>query len=301
MVHHYDGSEDSPYQAGSKYTDLIKSYKETFEKYNQKKVSKEILKKAEQKLCDYYIDNSSALRTCERAYRQEFKLIYPMEIIKELNESKSKENKNKEFPLIKPLDIEKIKQRVEERKLNKILELNKTPKKYVLTGGPSAGKSCLVYALEFEGYLAINEVAQKYISYLQAKGCEEPWKKDDFEKNLFYKQMFKEKLYQDKTLFLDRSVIDVWVYSKIMNQDVPEELEELIDKEKTLTKKTYDKIFYIEPLNSYKKEKYRRESQDEARITGEKIRDFYKELGYNVISIPDLGIDERVKMILSNL
>lgn len=300
MVHHYDNSP-TPYQAGSKYNDLVKEYKETFEKYNQKKVSKNILKNAEEKLINYYMDNSSKLRYCKRVFRNEIEIIYPEKIINELNESKSKENENKKFPLIKPLDIEKIKQRVEENKLKKILKLSKEKNKYVLTGGPSSGKSCLVYAIEMEGHYAINEVAQKYISLEQAKGIEFPWENPMFETNLYYKQKSKEDLYKDKTVFLDRSIIDIYIYAKIMNQKIPQELENIIEEEKTLAKKTYDKIFYIEPLKSYKNEEYRRENKDEAKETGEKIRDFYKELGYNIINVPDLGIENRLKLILSNL
>ncbi|MDD3175893.1 MAG: ATP-binding protein [Candidatus Nanoarchaeia archaeon] len=280
MTNH-DGSGDAPGQANHKYNKLIDDYKSKLNQYTKKKIPFEELKDAETKLCDYYVNNSSALRFYEKIFKE--KLIWPEDIIK----------KSKEFPLIKPLDIEKIKKRVEERK-------NKTPKKYVITGGPSSGKSCLVYALQLQNFYAINEVAQKYISLQQAKGISKPWEDPKFETQLYLKQKQQEDLYNDKTLFLDRSLIDVYVYAQMMEQDVPDELKNFVIKEKICPRKTYDKVFYVSPLKKYVKEEYRRESESEARRAGEKIKNFYEELGYTVIRIPDVGIENRVNFILEN-
>ncbi|MBW2998036.1 AAA family ATPase, partial [Candidatus Woesearchaeota archaeon] len=62
--------------------------------------------------------------------------------------------------------------------------------RYVLTGGPSSGKSCAAVGLELMGECVIPECAESVIRYLKAKGIDEPWKNyDNFQKDIFDLQM----------------------------------------------------------------------------------------------------------------
>jgi predicted ATPase len=280
MTNH-NGSGDAPGQANHKYNKLIDEYKSKLNQYAKKKIPLEELKNAETKLCDYYVDNSSALRFYEKIFKE--KLIWPEDIIK----------KSKEFPLIKPLDIEKIKKRVEERK-------NKTPKKFVLTGCSGSGKSSLIHGLEIEKEYVINETAEKCIRYGQAMGNPEPWNDKYFQKQIFELHLRQEELLKDKRVFMDRSIIDVYVYTTFFKHysKIPQ-LEKLIEQEKE--NKRYDKIFYINQLKSFKKEGYRRENDgNESRIIGEKILKTYQELGYEIVFVPDTTLKERIDFILAN-
>ena len=101
------------------------------------------------------------------------------------------------------------------------------------------------------------------------------------------------RLPKDKTIFLDRGIPDTIAYYKLYGFDTQEIL-------KTFKGKRYKKIFFLEPVK-FEKDYARTEDEIAAIKLGDLIKEAYINLGYAVINVPIMSVDERVKFILSNL
>jgi len=67
-----------------------------------------------------------------------------------------------------------------------------------------------------------------------------------------------------------------------------------------ISKNRYTKIFFLEQL-SFKKDYARTEDEKTARELNKKLKKSYTDLGYDVIKIPALPIEQRVQKILDEL
>src|SRR5277367_5179901 len=54
-------------------------------------------------------------------------------------------------------------------------EFEETMKRYILTGTPGCGKTSIVRALEFAGYLVVEEAATDVIALRNSQGITQPW------------------------------------------------------------------------------------------------------------------------------
>lgn len=164
--------------------------------------------------------------------------------------------------------------------------------KIVLTGGPGSGKSSLLLTLEKEGEYIIREAAEDHIKYMQAKGCKEPWKDPDFQKDILELQILRESKVPDsaKRVFIDRGLYDGLAYV-----DKGSELYRKILDE--ASKMEYEKIFLVESLDTVVNTGVRREDYSEAIELGKKLEDIYKEVGYEIIKVPATTIESRLDVI----
>lgn len=173
-----------------------------------------------------------------------------------------------------------------------------TSRWYVITGSASCGKTTLVNALSKIGYLTVPEAARTVIDegIKNGKNVEEI-RKDEIEfqkKVLELKIKIESELPKDKIVFFDRAIPDTIAYLQIYGIDARDVIK--FCKEK----KTYRKIFILERLPLEK---------DYARIEDDKtlnkiqslLRKAYSDLEYEVINIPTVPVEERLKIILSNI
>ena len=168
---------------------------------------------------------------------------------------------------------------------------------YVITGGPSSGKTTVLEELAKLGYLAYPEAARVFIDKEIAKGksLREIRKNEaDFQKKVLkIKIGVEKKAPKDKIVFFDRAIPDSIAYYQIAGLDPKEIL-------KFCRKKAYRKIFFFEQLPF---------DQDYARIEDKKtieklnklLKESYKNLGYEVVNIPAVSLRERVKKILAEI
>lgn len=174
------------------------------------------------------------------------------------------------------------------------------PIKYVITGGPSFGKTTLISALERRDFKCISEVATMLINEALDKGEEHPAKnRDTFQKNILSTQIkLEEKVdkYEGK-VFCDRGLLDGIAYYRFDGLIPP---EYIIDK---VGQTDYELIFLVSPLKRYKKDVVRTENQEEALRIHDFIREVYEEFGYKnkIVEIPDLSVEERVEFVLNYL
>ena len=170
-------------------------------------------------------------------------------------------------------------------------------KRYVLTGGPCAGKTTIIDILAKRGYAILPELARDLIEKEMAKGSDVlPWKNaKKFQEIVAWKQWRREFFApQSEALFLDRGLIDGYGYAVLEKVTIPKIIT-------LFGKGRYDKIFLLDPIPSYQTDGSRIEDRNFARAVHEEIRKAYVRFGYEVIAVPMMTPNERVEFVLRNL
>ncbi len=173
-------------------------------------------------------------------------------------------------------------------------------KRYVLTGGPSSGKTSIIIALEMQGFPVIREAAEDYILLENAKGNEKPWEDKDFQHNILRIQKQRESAIPDciREAFIDRGIADGLAYYQKENRKPPWLQLEAIEY---LKKRPYDRVFLIENIGECAKGYIRRENQEEALWLERQQYENYKSIGHEVIRIANIPLDERLRKITDSL
>jgi predicted ATPase len=169
---------------------------------------------------------------------------------------------------------------------------------YVITGGPSSGKTTTVNLLKERGYITTFEHARHYLDTQRLKGrtVEEARKNQrEFQLGVLDMQIEQEReIAPDVLVFLDRAIPDALAYYRFLNL-APD--EKLIEALQTVS---YKKIFVLNSLPM--KNDYARSEDETAQ---EKIHDLlievYESLNFPVVHVPVLPPNERVDFILKNL
>ncbi|MBI5457017.1 ATP-binding protein [Candidatus Kaiserbacteria bacterium] len=169
---------------------------------------------------------------------------------------------------------------------------------YVITGGPSSGKTTTVNILKERGYRTTIEHARHYIDTqrVTGKSVEEIRANQiAFQRGVLDMQLNEEKvLSRGEVVFLDRALPDALAYYRFLDLQVDEKLT------RALKKVSYKKIFILDPLpltNDY--------ARTEDEMAQKKIHvllvEVYTHLGFPVVHVPVLSPEERVDFILENL
>ena len=172
----------------------------------------------------------------------------------------------------------------------------------IITGGPSTGKTSLIYKLENIGYNCIHETSREIIQESLANNSDVlPWK--DLMK--FSQKVIdtrKEHYHSVKSknagnfTFFDRGIPDVFAY---MNHDEVEVPKAFLD----LKKLRYHSKVFLAPAwkEIFENDNERVEDFTKAVRLQQFIHDTYEELGYQVILIPKGTVESRIKFILNHL
>jgi predicted ATPase len=169
---------------------------------------------------------------------------------------------------------------------------------YVITGGPSSGKSTVIRALQDMGYKTTLEAARHYIDLQRMNGRstdEIRANQRQFQHKVLNLQIDLEKRMDPKEeIFFDRALPDEVAYYKYFNLEPDEKLTEYLKDAQ------YKKIFIMEllPLDA----DYARTEDREAQVALHNlIIDVYQKRGEPILYVPVLPIKERVKFILDHL
>jgi len=169
---------------------------------------------------------------------------------------------------------------------------------YVITGPPSSGKSTLITELSKLGYQTLNESGRLLIDQELASGKTlEEIRVDspEFEVSWIKFQQAREKTLDSNELtFFDRGLLDCLAYFKFYNWQVPDVMKEICNQAQ------YKKVFLCELLE-YEKDYARVESAETALAMQELFGEVYREAGYEVITLPNVSIEMRVKSILQQV
>lgn len=169
---------------------------------------------------------------------------------------------------------------------------------YVITGGPSTGKTTVINMLQERGYNTTIEHARHYIDTMRTEGetVEEIRNnKRKFQLGVLDMQIEQEESIKPKdVVFLDRAIPDALAYYRFLKLEVDDILA------KAIQNVHYKKIFILDRLPLI---------NDYARLENEKdqikihrlITEVYETLGFPIVFVPVLPPNKRVEYILNNI
>ncbi len=168
---------------------------------------------------------------------------------------------------------------------------------HVITGAPCSGKTAVICELERRGYPVVHEAARAYIHEELQKGKTMAQIKGDilaFERHILYQKIeIEQSLSKDATIFLDRAIPDSIGYYLLegLNPDDP------IQKSRRWR---YKNIFFFERI-TFEIDTVRSEDDEIAAALDGLLKKSYQMLGYEIISVPLMAVEDRVDFILKHL
>ena len=167
----------------------------------------------------------------------------------------------------------------------------------VITGAPCSGKTAVIYMLEKRGYQVVHEVARAYIDKELRKGQILSQIKADnwaFERHILMEKMkIENRLCADDIIFLDRAVPDSIAYYLLNGLDPAEPFQNSREV-------CYQNVFFFERL-TFIEDPVRSEDEKTAHRLGQLIEECYRSLGYDLIRVPVLSVEDRTDFILNHL
>ena len=169
---------------------------------------------------------------------------------------------------------------------------------YVITGGPSSGKTTTVNLLKERGYKTTIEHARHYLDMQRLNGSTVEEIKNhqkEFQLAVLKMQVEQEKkLSPDDVIFLDRAIPDAHAYYHYLNLPEDPELGEAL---RTIS---YKKIFILDCLPLVQ-DYARREDAAAQKKIHELLIEVYEALPFPVVRVPVDLPEKRVDFILNNL
>lgn len=169
---------------------------------------------------------------------------------------------------------------------------------YVITGGPSSGKTTTIELLAARGYRTTIEHARHFIDTQRVTGrtvAEIRANQREFQKGVLQMQIEQERsLDPNEMWFLDRALPDALAYYRFLSIEPEPELIEVL---KTVS---YRKVFVLDLL-PLQKDYARTEDTDAQRRIHELLIEVYRSLGFSCEAVPALRPEERVEYILRRL
>jgi len=173
--------------------------------------------------------------------------------------------------------------------------------KIVFAGGPGTGKSETLKALNKMGCHCFGEISRQITKEAQQQGIDQLFLKDPL---LFSQKLLEGRVQQyleaeqlsEKICFFDRGIPEITAYMHYKKEKVPAKFIEANHKHQ------YDQVF-IFPIwhQIYTSDNERYESLEEALIIEKYIRKTYEQLNYDLIDVPQAGIDARTDFILNHI
>lgn len=165
---------------------------------------------------------------------------------------------------------------------------------YIITGGPSSGKTKTLEYLSFLGHQTIPEAARILIDLKLSRGeTIQDIRKDEakFQKDILkMKVQVENRLPPENLIFFDRGIPDSLAYFQFYNLDINDVL-------KVCKRRKYKGVFLLEQL-PYESDYARVEDEKAAQKLNDLLYHSYVDLGYNVTKILLKPIDGRVKDII---
>ena len=169
-------------------------------------------------------------------------------------------------------------------------------RKYVITGGPGIGKTSVIEVLASRGFTIVPEAARIIVEEEKLKGSDAlPWRDiGKFQEKVVTRQLALENSIHGNEVFLDRSIIDGYAYCKNAKVPVPQAITEN-------ARSRYDKVFLLDPIDTYETDSVRFESLEEGQKIHSAIISAYKTFGYELNTVPRLPPEQRADFIINLL
>lgn len=172
--------------------------------------------------------------------------------------------------------------------------MNKCDNRYIITGGPGSGKSSLIDALSTKEHQCFEEISRVIIrEQHQIGGDKVPWKNLAEFAAICYERMSNQlsECNSSTYCFFDRGLPDIIAYIRRGGLNVPPEYFEKC--------KDYNKCIFLAPpwKEIFINDAERPESFEDALEISSFLRNTYQELGFTVIELPKVSIQERLLFI----
>ncbi|EBV2736116.1 AAA family ATPase [Salmonella enterica] len=168
----------------------------------------------------------------------------------------------------------------------------------IITGGPGAGKTTLITALEKSGFHCQPESGRAVIKQqMDINGDMLPWRSparfaeamQAMDINAWYQAE-----QSDLPLFYDRALPDIAGYLTLVGEPIPNRLHRAINQFRYATD-----VIILPPWKAiYKQDNERTQSWEEAVRTYEAMREIYPRYGYRLHLLMPASIQERVNRLL---
>ena len=175
----------------------------------------------------------------------------------------------------------------------------KSNKWYVITGGPSVGKSTLLAELDKLGHQTLPEAARVIIDDALAAGrtlSDVRGNERRFQLDVLEHKIKTEAAHpKDLLTFFDRGMHDTLAYLRLHGFDIDQTVNSAMEKAR------YNCVFLLKPLEQFHQDYARTESVEEALRLNELLRQAYQEHGMEPIDVPVLPPAERAQFVLQHL
>lgn len=174
----------------------------------------------------------------------------------------------------------------------------------VFTGGPCSGKTSTLNELALRGYKTLPEGARVHLDRLisQGKDPQECSQKQPFEYRIEHTtREIENNIDPDSVQFLDRSVIDCLAYRKQLPQyPYPEVTNSSVATLRQYAKNKYDTVFRFD-LVPFDDDGVRIDDREQAEEIHAYLKDEYEKLGYDVVDVPVMSVQERAEFVLEKI
>ena len=160
---------------------------------------------------------------------------------------------------------------------------------YVITGGPSAGKTTLIEALESNDFHVEHESARIVIDEGIASG--KTIEEIRHDEGVFQDEVYKHKLAREEQLdpeeliFFDRGMQDTYAYNTLCGAPITEKMQQEMDGA------VYKKVFLLEPFK-YEADYARTESLEERDLLFDLLKEAYTRSKSNIEIVPTFPTKE---------
>ncbi|GGC25208.1 ATP-binding protein [Parapedobacter defluvii] len=180
------------------------------------------------------------------------------------------------------------------------MDIQLNEKAMIITGGPGMGKTSLIERLGQIGYPCVQESGRHIIqAELKSGGNNLPWAdRQGFAKEMFNRAVadYGQALHNNTHTFFDRGLPDVIGYLMLCNLPISDTLWTAAK-----TYRYHPRVFIAPPWSEiYTVDNERKQSFEEAKATYEAMANVYMLLGYSLIEIPKVSLEERVQFIIKN-
>lgn len=183
------------------------------------------------------------------------------------------------------------------KELVSVKGMPRIPPRYVLTGGPGSGAGTLLRELAIRGYHTVPEAARHHIERNNIRGIstlELRRHNEAFQNEVLRLKIEIENITpKRRVVFFERGIPDSLAYFELdglPNSGLPRRLSG-----------RYRKVFWLSPLPVYRKDRARIEDEATSRKIGGLIKKWYRRLGYDLVTVPVMYLEERAEFVLARL
>lgn len=171
----------------------------------------------------------------------------------------------------------------------------------VITGGPGFGKSSIIRELENRRYSVFHEVSREVLDHqVKTGGDVLPWKDHQAFNEVVFKgrlESFHAAANSQVLYFYDRGLPDSLAYLLADDKQIPEHF-----RAEAKHCNYYHRVFFTPPWKEiYQVDNERWEEFTHAEKIHASILRFYEELGYELVEIPKISVQDRVNFILDRI